>query len=377
MGRKDVTEYRFPIVRPNLPAPKAWSRLLEEVYASRQFSNFGPLASRLERALRAAFGAEEGACVLTCNATAGLAACLVSQAIDGAVLVPAFTFPASASAVLMAGAKPLVMDVDRDNWIVSPSVLAETLGVTKAPAVMLVAPFGISQDFHEHIEVCRRHDALLVLDNAAGLGAPRQHVEKAPKVFEVFSMHATKPFAVGEGGIIFMNGMHEGNVREALNFALRSYDRPGGPRWGINGKMSEFHAAIGLAQMEIYELQGQARQLFIECYVDMLSEFAELVYPVDASRSLWQFFPVLLPSAAAATRLIARAAESGLEIRNYYRPSLSRWPGIECAHPCPVSEDLSERMCCLPVYSDASETERYEVLDIVQRAARVALKSQA
>jgi dTDP-4-amino-4,6-dideoxygalactose transaminase len=372
-----VTEYRFPIVRPNLPSPAAWSSLVAETYASRWFSNFGPLSVRLERALGAAFSSEEGACVLTCNATAGLAACLISHGISGSVLVPAFTFPASASAVRMAGAKPLLVDVDRQTWAMSAAVLDETLCTTAAPAVMLVAPFGISQDFHEHIEICRRHNALLVIDNAAGLGVPRQHVENTPGVLEVYSMHATKPFAVGEGGVIFTNKAQEEIVRATLNFGLRAPYRVHGPQWGINGKMSEFHAAIGLAQMECYKLHGQARQRVVTRYVDALSKLPDLTYPLDGSRSPWQFFPVLLPSVTAAMRMIARAAESGLEIRNYYRPSLSVWPGMDCAHPCPVSEELSGRMCCLPVYSDASEAERDEMLEIVLRAACAALEAQA
>ena len=327
--------------------------------------------------MRAAFGSEEGACVVTCNATAGLAACLISHAIEGSVLVPAFTFPASASAVLMAGAEPLVVDVDRQTWAVSAESLDEALGVSKAAAAMVVAPFGIKQDFREHIEICRRYNALLVIDNAAGLGVRRQHVENTTGVLEVYSMHATKPFGVGEGGVIFMNKAHEERVRAALNFALRTHDRAEGPHWGINGKMSEFHAAIGLAQMQSYKLQGQARQLVVNRYANVLSKFSDLTYPLDVSSSPWQFFPVLLPSANAAARLIACAAQSGLEIRNYYRPSLSVWPGMQCSHPCPVSEDLSERMCCLPVYSDAVETELDEILEIAAQAIGSSLEFQA
>lgn len=76
-----------------------------------------------------------------------------------------------------------------------------------------------------------------------------------------------------------MNKAHEERVRAALNFAIRTHDRAEGPHWGINGKMSEFHAAIGLAQMQTYKLQGQARQLVVNRYANVLSKFSDLTYP--------------------------------------------------------------------------------------------------
>jgi dTDP-4-amino-4,6-dideoxygalactose transaminase len=273
----------------------------------------------------------------------------------------------------MAGAHPLIIDVDPETWIVSPAVLEQALQETKAQAAMIVSPFGLRQSFAEHIRVCREHDALLVIDNAAGLGVRREIEEQPPDMLEVCSMHATKPFAVGEGGVIFANTACEESLHGALNFALTTCARPEGPRWGINGKMPEIGAAIGLAQLETFDSQLKARRHFAKAYVEVLGRFTDLSYVRDAGRSPWQFFPVLLPSSDLATRFIDDAANLGLEIRRYYRPSLSIWPGVELAHACPIAENLSERMCCLPVYSDASPVERADMAGIVERSLQATL----
>lgn len=372
-GDMPLTSYKYRYLRSCLPPPEAWLPHMQQAYREQWFSNFGPLSRQLERELQASYGAKGGVCVLACSATAGLAACLIAQGIQGAVLLPAFTFPASLSAVLMAGCRPVIVDVDRETSIVSPARLDQALQATKARAAMVVSAFGLKQSFDEHIRICRKHGAVLLIDNAAGLGLRREDAEQAPDVTEVCSMHATKPFAVGEGGVIFAGTAREENLRSALNFALSTYSRAEGPSWGINGKMPEISAAIGLAQLRSFDLQLQARHRFIEGYLAILGRFSGLSYVSDLDRSTWQSFPVLLPREDQAERLIAGAADLGLEIRRYYRPSLSIWPGVELAHPCPIAEDLGNRMCCLPVYCDASPPEREEMVAIVEAAMRRAL----
>src|SRR6516225_7955661 len=101
-------EYYFPLIRPAVPKPEQWFPFLQESYQSGHFSNFGPVASRLEHGLRETFGVPGDGFVLTASATAALAACLIASDISGPVMVPAFTFPATFAAVRMAGCEPIV-----------------------------------------------------------------------------------------------------------------------------------------------------------------------------------------------------------------------------------------------------------------------------
>jgi dTDP-4-amino-4,6-dideoxygalactose transaminase len=353
------------LVVPDLPAPAEYLPLLEEIRENGWFSNFGPLVRRLEGRLLAAFGAPGESCVTCCNATAGLSAALLATGRIDKVLLPAFTFPASLGAVRAAGMTAIVADVDAENWTLGGDVLDTALMETGARAVMLVAPFGIRRNWEAELTICRARGAAVILDNASGLGGPRPAQGLGEEVFEVFSMHATKPFGVGEGGVIFAHSAHDAALRAALNFALDSYAKLGGPAWGFNGKMSEFHAAIGIVQLSRIGDIVNRRQAFAAIYRDRLAHYPDLVCPRDITCAPWQFFPVLLPSAAAAERFIETAASAGIEIGRYYRPSLSRWRETRCFAACPVAESLTERMCVLPVRALVPGSETEQLADVV------------
>jgi dTDP-4-amino-4,6-dideoxygalactose transaminase len=357
---------------PDLPAPAEYLPLLEKIRENGWYSNFGPLVRRLESQLLTTIGAS-GSCVTCCNATAGLSAALLATGRTDRVLLPAFTFPASLGAVRAAGMTPIVADVDAENWTLGGDLLDTALAETGASAVMLVAPFGIKRGWEAELAICRQRGVAVVIDNASGLGGPRPPNAFGEEVFEVFSMHATKPFAVGEGGAILAHRSHDAALRSALHFALSSHVEPGGPVWGFNGKMSEFHAAVGIAQLNRFRDIVSRRQAFAAIYRDRLAPYPEVVCPQDMNSAPWQFFPVLLPSVAAAERFVETTAAAGVEIRRYYRPSLSRWPETRCFETCPVAEDLADRMCVLPIRALDSGSEAEQIADLVLDALNRAL----
>ena len=161
--------HRFPSIRPLLPPVAEWSGFLDRSYAQRWFSNFGPLVRQFEAELTDSFCHAEEAIVCTNSATSGIAAALIALHIQGPVVVPAYTFPATGSAVLMAGAEPVVMDVDLATWSLSPRLLEDFLAKEKCAAVVLVSPFGLRRDFSKHLALCQHHDIPVIIDSAAGL----------------------------------------------------------------------------------------------------------------------------------------------------------------------------------------------------------------
>lgn len=347
--------------------------LLEEIHQNGWYSNFGPLTRRLESGLLGRFGGDDESCVTCCNATAGLSAALLATGRTGQVLIPAFTFPASLGAVRAAGMTPIVADVDPAIWILREDLLDAALAETGASMVMLVAPFGMRCDWQAALAICRKRGAAVVIDNASGLGGPRPSRGFGEGVFEVFSMHATKPFAVGEGGAIFAHRQYDAALRSSLNFALSTYGAPQGPSWGFNGKMSEFHAAIGIVQLSRFEDRVARRQACAALYRDRLGAYPEVVCPRDISCAPWQCFPILLPSEAIAESFIRIAYARGVEIRRYYRPSLSRWPDTRRFAACPVAENLSDRLCVLPVRALTAGGETDEMAGLVLDALDCAL----
>ncbi|WP_322418951.1 DegT/DnrJ/EryC1/StrS family aminotransferase [Mesorhizobium huakuii] len=371
MTIKFKSPYRHRSVVPGLPAPSEYSALLDEITANGWYSNFGPLVRRLELGLLGAFGRPTECCVSCSSATTGLSAALLAADVTGAVLVPAFTFAASLGAIRAAGMTPVVVDVDPESWVIDNDLLHQALTETGARAAMLVAPFGIAYDWTKEIATCREHGAAVIIDNAAGLGGPRAPHGNGENIFEVFSMHATKPFAIGEGGAIFASLKSDMPLRAALNFGLASYQNAHGPFWGFNGKMSELHAAVGLAQLARFDRIVRHRQAYVRRYLARLATYSNLRYPLDSKAAPWQLFPILMPTPQIAERFVATAANEGLEIRRYYRPSLSDWPSTRIFSPCRVAEDLAERMCALPIRS--AEPDADLVMKIVFEALDVAL----
>jgi dTDP-4-amino-4,6-dideoxygalactose transaminase len=258
--------------------------------------------------------------------------------------------------------------VDPDTWIVDAARLESAIDTARAEAIVLVSPFGLKCDFSAHLEVAQSRHLAVIIDSAAGLGVTRDDVESSGGV-EIYSMHATKPFGIGEGGVVFCNETQAERIRSALNFGFSKTPVNRAP-WGINGKMSEFHAAIGLAVLRSVDERLRARKKLAHRYAEAMIDCGFETLP-PARDSTWQMFPMLAPSKGAATAMIALARELGMECRPYYSPSLSTLDGVD-GLPCPVSEDLAARMVCAPLYSSASGLESDEMIDILRKSARSA-----
>lgn len=243
--------------------------------------------------------------------------------------MPAFTFAASAGAVFSAGLEPLVMDVTEKTWAIHADELDRVLSLPEIGAVMLVSPFGLPQDFSEHIAICKRHGRAVVIDSAAGLGGVRPNREAHPNVLEVFSMHATKPFGIREGAVVFAHTRLEEPLRAALNFSLNAPFRPDLPPWGFNGKMSELHASVGLAQAERFPSRLFGRRAFAARYIAELSDVGGIQIVTDSRSAPWQVFPVLLPDGKARERGVFRQARGDLSVRGVASVMRPRSPGRE------------------------------------------------
>ena len=373
-GQVDGVErknFRFPAIRPVVPKVTDWARYLEPSYASHWYTNFGPVSRQLEAELARQFCHPNEVMICANSATSGIAAALISLGVRGPVLVPAFTFPATVAAVVMAGAEPMVIDVEAATWSLSASLLERFLDEEQCAAVVLVSPFGLVRDFSRHIEICLENKIPIVIDNAAGLSERAGQLANE-HCFEVYSLHATKPFPIGEGGVIRSRATEAPTLRRALNFGLEhGQARPG--CWGINGKLPEISAAVGLAVLEEFPLIIRRRRTVAQRYIDLLNEYDALAFPRDVTLAPWQVFPLMLPSGRAAEEFVRLTALQGLQVRWSYKPTLDNWPRVRKGGPCPNSHFLSERIVTLPIYSDMTDDELTEILGITKRSLTQAL----
>jgi dTDP-4-amino-4,6-dideoxygalactose transaminase len=357
-------------IRPTIPEIAEWVPFLQEAYRQRVFTNFGPVASRLEQELTEKYGNGQRQAVLTANATAGLTAALLALKVRGPVVVPAFTFVATAQAVLQAGCEPLFADVALETWELDPEALEEIIDRHRVGAIVHVRSFGFGQDLGPIEAIAQRRGIPLLVDAAAALGGrlPDGRWVGGQGDLEVFSLHATKVFGIGEGGLILARPEHVAALRRVLNFGLEAGDVVLG---GLNGKLSEFHAAVGLAVLRRIDDFIACRNQVARTYRQALQSVAGLVLPPQAGRAPWQTFPVRCARIDADDFAnLARAA--GMESRRYYFPALPDTTFFRTAPAgrCDRSRQLAKEMLCLPVYSDMTCKETERVIETIWTCLR-------
>lgn len=310
----------LPVLRPDLPTAAELRPYLEQIDASGQYTNDGPLV----RALEARLG---GVCVA--NATLGLELAARYVFREGVVRVPAFTFPATLTVVLRAGLTPVLCDIDPSTWEVA-EVDDRTLNV---------CPFGF---------VSKRGGPLV--DAAA--------VAPGPQLANcVVSLHATKPLPAGEGAVVYGSDDLKDYVRHARNFGFE---------WGLihyeggtNAKMSEYHAAVGLASLNRYPALAAKRRQVAAWY--------EAKLPTGVTWKTYQggtVYPVLLDDPGRAA--IALRAE-GIETRQWYYPALDGHPAFYNVETEDLSNAhaVSRRLLCLPFHTYMTEADVDRVCEVL------------
>src|ERR1700674_1747850 len=238
----------LPIARPQLPSMEDLAPYLKMIDKSRVYSNFGPLVLSFETRLAAHFGVPEGAITTVANATLGLAIALAAQGARAGTLcaMPAWTFVASAHAATLAGLIPYFIDVDIKTWALDIDRIADAVSRAPAPvgAVMPVAPFGYPIDVAAWDRFRARTKLPVVIDAAAAFDTITPGETPA-----VVSLHATKVLGVGEGGFVMSTDASTvSEVRARTNFGFQGTREAVVP--AVNAKLSEYHAAVGLAALD-------------------------------------------------------------------------------------------------------------------------------
>jgi dTDP-4-amino-4,6-dideoxygalactose transaminase len=221
---------KIPLVRP---APAKLSLAIPELEAleeSGMFSNFGPVNTRFEQEMLQRFFGGEGACTTVCNATIGLMLAIKDAVGDPPpgrfALMPGFTFAAAAHAALWCGLTPLLCDIDPTNWAADMEAESAMLDryAGKIAIVMPYATFGYPIDLEPYTRLSNQLGVPVVVDAAASLGTSDAHGRGFGSGFAgsvVFSMHATKSFAVGEAGLIYSaNPDRIARLRAMSNFGF-------------------------------------------------------------------------------------------------------------------------------------------------------------
>jgi len=349
---------RITILAPSLPSADDLLPYLRRIDAVRTYTNWGPLTDEFEARIAAAIGCPRGCVISASSGTAALAAALLATAGAGGMrstaMVPDFTFVATALAAEMAGFRPFIADVDPLTWTLQPTALDVPRVGDGLGMIVPVAPYGRAVAQASWLEMRQRCGLPVVIDGGASFESILDHPELFLGAIPVaLSFHATKSFSTGEGGcVVTTDARLARRVREALNFGF--YGSRNCVRASLNGKMSEYHAAVGLASLDTWPVKRAALER-------VALEYRQRLQHLDLERRLTttplvcsSYILFECVSADEARRVSEGLEAAAIESRFWYGRGLHSHDHFLSAPrgPVPCTTDLADRLVALPVSPD-------------------------
>lgn len=341
--------------RPNLPDRAVLLARLGRVLDSRRLTNMGPEVVAFERRVADLVGAHH--CVATCNATVGLELAIQALGMRGEVIVPSFTFVADAHALWWQGVRPVFCDVDPRTHCIDPERVEAAL-TPRTGGILGVHLWGNACDVDALGELSARHGLPLLYDAAHAFGATaRGRPIGGFGHASVFSFHATKMVNAFEGGAIVTDDEELARrLRLMTNFGFSDEDLV--EHLGVNGKMSEPSAAMGLCSLDLVDQLVAHNGDVRAAYARGLDRIPGLeLLPLDPrERGNHQYVVVVVDAERAGlTRdeLVAALRFENVMARRYFHPGCHRMEPYrrldpEAGQALPVTEDLAERVMVLP-----------------------------
>ncbi|HLH97145.1 MAG TPA: DegT/DnrJ/EryC1/StrS family aminotransferase [Xanthobacteraceae bacterium] len=359
---------KIPLVKPDLPAFATVENGFRELLLSGKITNFGRYHSEFEREIGAFL---ETNVAIVSSGTTGLILALQASGLPagGKVILPSFTFAATAQAVLYAGLVPVFAEIGSDLTLSMDDLELLLSRDDEVTAVVPVHMFGLParvDDIRDLVERVRQHRAkpLRIIYDAAHAFGSALGGRKVGTFgdAEVFSLSATKVLVSVEGGVVSSRNpdfIHR--IRRMRNYGMEQGQNA---RWsGLNGKMSEFHALIGAHNLRRLDELLALRQCKARHYREAIrtATACEIIpWPLDVTHTV-KDMAILLPAGKhhARDELVSHLTEAGVETKTYFHPPLHRHELFRrfAARDLPVTEAISERILVLPFYTSITETE--------------------
>src|SRR5580700_10573922 len=266
-GHPPAFDTPLHVGRPNLPDKQAILDRISGALEAGWLTNGGPLVAEFERRVASEAGVKH--CIATCNGTAALELAVRALGLVGEVIVPAYTFVATAHALAWHGLRPVFCDVDPATHTLDPDKVVRTIGPRTA-AIVGVHLWGGSCDVDALAVIARQHKIPILFDAAHAFGSTyRDRLIGGFGACETFSFHATKFVHCGEGGAVATNDDRLAErLRLLRNFGFAGYDRV--TSLGTNAKLSELAAAMGLASLDHMGTIVAANRRNYEAYASCL-----------------------------------------------------------------------------------------------------------
>jgi dTDP-4-amino-4,6-dideoxygalactose transaminase len=339
----------IPVAKPFLPPLGEYVAHLEQVWESEQLTNNGSLVQKLEQELAQCLGVEH--LVLVSNGTLALQLALkVFDISDGEVITTPFSYVATTTSLLWERCSPVFADIDSESLCLDPHAVEKVI-TSRTRAILATHVYGRPCDHERLLALAESRNIKLIYDAAHAFGVKKGGASILNWGHaSTLSFHATKLFHTAEGGaVIVRDPAHADRLRllRAFGHVQDAYFEP-----GINAKLSELHAAMGLAVLPHLAHIRAEREIIASRYDESIrgsTVCRPLDWPHDIEAN-YSYYPVLFLSEDNLLRTKKALEQQSIVARRYFYPSLNQLPYVQ-APPCPVSEDISRRVLCLPLWT--------------------------
>jgi dTDP-4-amino-4,6-dideoxygalactose transaminase len=353
------------VTKPFLPPSEEYEKYLAQIWQNQWLTNNGPLVKDLEKQLQSKLGLEN--LLFVNNGTIAIQLALKALKVTGEVITTPFSYVATTSSIVWEGLKPVFVDIKRDTLNIDETKIKQAI-TDQTSAILATHVFGNPCNIDRIQEIADRHGLKVIYDAAHCFGS--KYRDKCVLGFgdiSTISFHATKVYHSIEGGALVT---HDPELNRRLSL-MRNFGHNGVEKFdgvGINGKNSEFHAAMGLVNLDYIDQILKSRREQSELYHALLADMPltrpELEEDATGNDS---YYPVIFQTERIAKKVLRSLEQKNVFARRYFYPSLSKLDYV-ADQITPVSDDISGRILCLPVYVGLSDQEIEMICSIIIEA---------
>lgn len=351
------------VTKTFLPPQEEYNAILKSAWDAGWITNRGALVKELENRLKEHLGVSN--VLATTNGTLPLQIAIKALGLTGEIITTPFSYVATTSSIVWEGCTPVFVDIHPEYLTIDETKIEAAI-TPQTSAILATHVFGNPCAVEAIAVIAKKHNLKVIYDGAHCFGV----THKGKSIFEygdisTCSFHATKLFHTGEGGAMFTTDQ---KLLERL-FSHHNFGHKGKEDFqgiGINAKMSELQAAMGLAVLPYVERIKENRKRVAAIYSQELAKFQQLKIREETE---WNFayFPIIFSSEDRLLKVRESLNTSNIYPRRYFYPCLTSLPYV-VENECLVSQDLSKRILCLPLYADILNSDVLRVCKIIKEA---------
>jgi len=355
------------VTKPYLPSKDIYDEYVSAIWDRNWLTNNGPLVNELEYSLKEYLGLERFK--FTSNGTVPLQLAIKALNCKGEIITTPFSYVATTNAIVWESCTPVFVDISESDFNINPSLVEQAI-TEHTSAIMATHVFGNPCDVLALEQISKAHNIPIIYDAAHCFGTRYKDVSVLNYGdISTISFHATKLFHTVEGGGFVCNG----DVLNQRMSELRNFGHTSATTFscaGINGKNSEFHAAMGLAVLREMNTVTKKRIEQYRYYADKLAGMkVRMPKALKGSEPNYSYVPVVFENEEVLHEVVKTLQNNYINPRRYFYPSLNTLSYVDGGE-CPVSESVAGRILCLPVFHDLS----FKTIDLIVDLIKKSLK---